>query len=244
VAGYNILCSRLFVAECEPGPQAVPPRELVESLVTDSVYPGQFEFGVRARDCLYLKPLNSIMALPEQPYLDGIKAELSKLRVANPAYKGDRKRSVFISRRFIETKGNIDPSVRETYERILEALAKGIQEAGWAMSSAPPDYAGKTIHTEIYPRLWVSDALIVVAFYDDGSGRLSFNQAHELGFYMGQSKPTAILVDNARIQDLNVSNYVGRQNLDYVANVAFNDSDPGSISARVRTWLEKVARDL
>lgn len=257
-AGYNILCSRLsrvppdentekasvFVAECEPGPSAVSPSVLVKSLVTDSVYEGRFEYGVRARDCLYLRPPHAVVALPQESYLEGIKGELDRLRVAEPSYRFDRQRSVFISRRFIETKPNIDANVSATYDKLLRALEKGIKEAGWAMSSAPPDYAGRPIDNDIYPRLWISDALIVVAFHDDASGQLSHNQAHELGFYMGQSKPTAILIDNARRQDFNVSNYAGRQILDYPSNVAFHDGDPGSISARVKGWLEKVAHDL
>jgi hypothetical protein len=257
-AGYNILCSRLsrvppdesiekasvFVAECEPGPDAVSPKELIERLVTDTVYLGHFEYGVRARDCLYLRPPHSVVALPQQSYIEGIKAELRKLRLAEPAYRGGRRHSVFISRRFIETKPDIDANVTTTYEKLLKALEKGVREAGWALSSAPPDYAGKPIDNEIYPRLWVSDALVVIAFHDDASGRLSHNQAHELGFYMGQNKPTAILIDNAKIKDFNVSNYAGRQILDYQASVAFHDDYPGSISARVKDWLEKVAHDL
>lgn len=257
-AGYNILCSRLsrvppdanvakasiFVAECEPEPNAVSPKELVDSLTMDSVYGPSFEYGVRARDCLYLRPPHSVVALPQKSYLDGISEELKKLRFAEPAYRGDRQRSVFVSRRFIDTKPNIDASVRVFYTKLLKALEKGINEAGWAMSSAPPEYAGMPIEAEIYPRLWVSDALIVVAFYDDASGRLSLNQAHELGFYMGQNKPTAILIDNTKIPDFQLSNYAGRQVLDYQANVAFDEDDHGSISALVRSWLNKIMNDL
>jgi hypothetical protein len=256
-AGYNILCSRLsrvppddiekasiFVAECEPGPNAVSPRELIESLKADSVYTGTFDFGVRARDSLYLRPRHSVVALPQPSYRDGIKTELQRLRVANPAFRGDRQRSVFVSRRFIETKPSIDANVSAAYAKLRKALEKGIDDAGWAMSSAPPDYAGKPIDNEIYPRLWVSDAIIVVAFFDDASGQLSLNQAHELGFYMGQNKPTAILIDNAKMADFNVSNYAGRQILDYQANVAFHEGDSGSISARVKQWLTKVAQDI
>jgi hypothetical protein len=250
-AGYNILCSRLsrvppdsIVAECEPGPSAVSPQELIDSLAMDSVYPGNFDYGVRARDSLYLRPRHSLSVLPQPSYREGIRAELKKLRVPNPAYRGDRKRSVFISRRFIETKTGVDANVSAMYARVRKALERGIEAAGWAMSSAPPDKAGQLIDNEIYPRLWVSDAIIVVAFFDDGTGKMSLNQAHELGFYMGQNKPHAILIENSKIPDVNVSNYTGRQILDYQSNVAFQDDDAGSITARVRDWLKMIALDL
>lgn len=258
-AGYNILCSRLsrvppddsvekasvFVAECEPGENALSPTELIESLAPDSGYVGKFHYGNRARDILYPRPRHAIVALPQASYQERIKKQLDDLRVANPAYRGDRRRCVFVSRRFIETKPNIDEGVRSRYKKVLGALERGIEQAGWVMASAPPNHAGKSIEDEIYPRLWVSDAIIVVAFFDDGSGEISVNQAHELGFYMGQNKDTAILIDNAKKDDLKtLSNYAGRQILDYHGNAAFDDSDPGSISVRVKDWLAKVARDL
>jgi hypothetical protein len=53
-----------------------------------------------------------VVALPPEELVKKIELERGKLKKAKPQYRGDRRRSVFVSRRFIETKTNIDITVR------------------------------------------------------------------------------------------------------------------------------------
>lgn len=242
---YNILCSRLsrarssvencsiFVGECEPSDASVNPEELLRNLTADdSIYNGIVQHGVIARDTVYPKPAGSLNVRPHKKYRPDIVSMRKDLSGAKP---------LFVSRRFVELKENASHETKDLYLRVLEEVRIGAQIAGWKAIEAPPNSPDSEIDQAVYPALWLSQAFLILAFFEDGSGILSPNQAMELGFARGQNKPTAILIDTARIGEFNVSNHSGRTFLDYSQSAAFRPDKPGCIRNKVKEWLDVIS---
>jgi len=243
---YNILCSRLsraksrredsstFVAECEPIGRGPNPAKLLKDLTSnEQIYLGTYHDGVSAKEVLYPKPAGSVNIRPHTKYRDDIKNMAKKL-------KG--KKSMFLSRRFVELKTE-DAGIKADYLGVLQEIRCGAQMANWEAQEAPPNKTDDLIDQAVFPALWLSQAILVLAFFEDGSGQVSLNQAMELGFGRGQNKPTAILIDGDRSDDFKVSNHSGRTLLTYSRRVAFNSDDPGSIRNKVRDWLLSLEVD-
>lgn len=237
---YNILCSRLsraktgedqstFVCECEPSDRSIDPDDLIKKLErAGSIYGGSVHKGASASDVLYPKPAGSINVRPHEKYRKEISEQAKE-------YRGRRR--LFLSRRFVEWKEDADPGVRATYAKVLGAIRTGAESAGWVALEAPPNKPDGEIDQAVYPRLWLADAFLFLAFLESGKGALSPNQAMELGFARGQNKPSAILIETNRIGEFNVSNHSGRTFLDYALSNAFEAENDHSISEKVRAWL-------
>lgn len=242
---YNILCSRLsraranvdnsstFVGECEPSDASVNPEELLRNLTKDdSIYDGTVHHGVNARDTLYPKPAGSLNVRPHKKYRTEIAQRRASLLGAKP---------LFVSRRFVEWKDAATLEIKDLYLQVLAEIREGAKLAGWEAMEAPPNKPDGEIDQAVYPSLWLSKAVLILAFFEDGRGILSPNQAMELGFARGQNKPTAILIETPKIEEFNVSNHSGRTFLDYSRNIAFRQSDPACIRNKVRDWLEQIS---
>lgn len=247
---FNILCSRLsrarpdvsdaesstFVCEIEPGKNSASPDKLVKDLEEDrAIYKCNYNHGVRTRDTLYPKPKNSITISPEDNLISSIDLLKNNL---------EGRRSVFISRRFIEMKEGIPEEIKNLYSKILREVRDGALAAGWEPQEAPPNKPDREIDQAVYPALWLSDAFLILAFFDDGTAILSPNQAMELGFGRGQRKSTAVLIESSKIPEFNVSNYAGRQYLDYNISMAFERQDEDSIFSKIKRWLTDISRSL
>jgi hypothetical protein len=243
-ANYNILCSRLsrarstkderstFVCECEPSEGSIPPEELISHLeLKGAIYGGTIHRGVRSQDSLYPRPPGSINVRPHENY----RARISSLREEITS-----RRPLFLSRRFVELKESVDANVKDTYLQVLQSIRTGAGSAGWTILEAPPHKIDEEIDQAVYPRLWLAEAFLILAFYEDGRGSLSPNQAMELGFARGQNKPAAILIDTMHIPDFNVSNHSGRTFLDYSSANAFHALNENSVQNKVKQWLDAI----
>lgn len=258
-ARFNILCSRLsrvpprgrdqastFVAECEPSEGSPKPGDLLDALAKiNGVDRGTPRHGTRASKVLYLNKPGTVSISPPREYHAPIDDERRAMR---PKGGGARPRAVFVSRRLMENRGDLPLEVVERFKKILRAAEKGIARAGWVRLQAAAEgaQAGNSFIEKVYPRMWVADALMVLAFDENAGGTITINQGQELGFAMGQSKATAILVEEMKDKEFSaqISNYAGRQLLTYARAAAFDDDDEHSIATQVCEWLQGVAKAL
>ena len=245
---YNILCSRLsrarssvencstFVGECEPSDGSISPEELLRKLTADdAIYNGTVQNGVAAKDTVYPKPAGSLNVRPHKKYRPDIVSMRKELSGAKP---------LFVSRRFVELKDGTSLEIRDLYLRVLEEVRIGAEIAGWKAVEAPPNRPDGEIDQAVYPALWLSQAFLILAFFEDGQGKLSPNQAMELGFARGQNKPTAILIETSRISEFNVSNHSGRTFLDYSLGEAFRPDKRGGIRNKIKDWLDGISKGI
>ncbi len=265
-SGYNILSSRLsrtppspdispdtsvFVAACEPLADATT-EDLLErlsnidtSFMIDGVTTSRGRSALRS---LYLTPrrterveINTETALRKEK----LRAELAEAFFQK--YKTSPLKYVFLSRRFVST---IDfPDVAREQERCRLKIVAALEGERCAVIEAadPSDVSDLELNDyvdkAVFPRLWASDACLILALYDDSSGKLSLSMAHEIGFFTGRNRPYKVLVSSRRDEDPIFGNTVGKNRLVYAdGETAFVDEEKMSIDFLVRAWARAISQ--
>lgn len=234
---YNILSSRLsrtpphgalegniseFVAVCEPVKEAADPRRLKASILDgDNILTG---FGISrvktttgrwAENTTYIAPLNSRFVSPgEKMALLNKRCRQQIISEYLSSFGKPPHLLVFVSRRFVQTRSRAR-LILEEYEHSLAEIRTAILDASCAVVEADIKSGQDTTPDAVYPRLWSSDACLVLALDELGHGALSPSQMHEYGFFMGQTKPVKALVEKTRQGQLNVGNIDGYTRLEY-----------------------------
>jgi predicted amino acid-binding ACT domain protein len=140
---------------------------------------------------------------------------------------------VFFSRRFIK-------GARR--DRVVARVFQVVARNGWRIVEAYPG-PGEPDPTpvQVQAKMWVSDAAIVLVSKDSVEDHgLSYNIAHEIGFFQGQGKPVLILCQSNCAEELEakLANYKGW----YVAyfpedDSMFNPDAEDSIDQLIVKWL-------
>ncbi len=254
-AGYNILSSRLsrtpppdrggsisvLVAACEPMEEAsrealytrlksLPRKYKIENV--------QLSDGQAATDSLFVRPKRSEIAF--------IDARMNDLRNdvrknAASAFLAQRQTEpigfVFISRRSIDNSS----SVFDEYVRSIKCIREAIEAAGAAVVEAPNNQADDArIYEAVFPRMWASDACVVLALDEMGGGTLSTSIGHEIGVFAGRGRPHKVFVAQSRDADplVGFGNFVGHILMQYPdGDAAFAKDNPHSLYGRVKAWL-------
>lgn len=261
-ANYNILSSRLsrtppspyvtastsvFVAACEPLEDGVPVQDLKNrlslqidtSFMIDKV---STSVGRHAADSLFLTPKRT-----ERVELDAvIAAQRDKVRTEAAQdyysrYGTQPNRFVFLSRRFLDKAKNA--STFEEQRKTVAKIRDALESARCAViDAADPGqdanrYIDDNVYTAVFSRLWASDACLVLALSDDGTGSVSLSLAHEIGFFAGRNKPIKVLVSASRERDPVFGNTVGKNRIVYCdPPTAYIDDEENSIYRLVHVW--------
>lgn len=262
-SGYNVLSSRLsraapfphsssnsvFVAACEPLRRSVSSKALEKALrkvepkfgVSPSITISE---GRRASDTVYLKPRRREV-VDLDPYMIGLRDQ-AKVDVDEQffrTYETFPARRVFLSTRFINE--SAESKIIDEQSRTIRKITDVLGRLGCAVvdASIRASSAGKAsddyVYSAVYPKLWASDACLVLALSEDGSGKLSPSIGHEIGFFAGRARPWTVLVSRGRDVDPVFGNIVGKNRLVYAnCPTGLNDGAQNSIAAVLGAWVK------
>lgn len=128
-------------------------------------------------------------------------------------------------------------------DKYVQEVRRVVQEAGCIIVSSPVSTrALETSFDDVSTSMWASDAAILVISRPKGSthSAMSYNLAHEFGFFQGQGKPLLLLRENDESvqEDFDhFSNVKGIHAPKFDPEDAFEVSKTGSIEYIVKSWL-------
>jgi hypothetical protein len=236
----NVLSSLLRRGSAAPGKAQVvfvvePDDDCTDPVVVDQ----------RAREALYKLPSilrvqvnvsgpEEAMLYPRRPHEIAVRPSpalepmIRAIRDSLP----DKRRPIFISRRFIE-------STDEYHRKVVEELRDVLEKHGFVHLEALPHPGFDSITSlEVKANMWASEAAIMLVT-SAPDRQFSENLAHEWGFMQGQGKPLLPLVQ-ADVADsvTRIANLQGLTLARFTKEQATNQEASDSILGAVHEWLE------